>query len=222
MCSSDLVQNQAGASIITGGAGITTFYDDVVHNGAEIRTNAGARTVFFGAQSGAGAFTGLGTVEYNGDARPGNSPALVYYEGDVEFSFTSRLHIELGGQFPGSGYDQLSVFGNVYLAGRLIVSLDHFTPDFGDVFRIIDNRGVNPVMGTFQGLPEGSTFLVNGVEMQITYMGGTGNDVELTLTAIPEPGTFLLLGASGLAYGLWRRYRTNAAALAEAHDALAG
>lgn len=77
------VQNNAGGHIVNAGGGVLTFYDDVVHNGAEIRTDAGSRTVFFGAQSGAGPFTGTGTVEYAGDLRPGNSPANVTYEGDV-------------------------------------------------------------------------------------------------------------------------------------------
>jgi hypothetical protein len=47
----------AGSRVVTSGAGsVTTFYDDVVHNGLEIYTGAGASSVFFGA----GPFTGTG------------------------------------------------------------------------------------------------------------------------------------------------------------------
>lgn len=212
------VHNNSGARIVTAGGGVTTFYDDVVHNGLEIRTNAGARTIFFGSQSGAGAFTGAGTVEYNGDARPGNSPAMVHYEGDVEFSATSRLQIEIMGLIPGARYDQLVVAGNVYLGGRLILDINSFIPEPGDSFTIIDKAGVAPVVGHFQGLPEGSTFFVGDYELQITYQGGTGNDVVLSMAAVPEPGIILLLGAGGLGFGLWRRYRGTAAAI----DAAAG
>ena len=57
------------------------FHDnDVVHNGTEIRTNAGARTVFSGAQSGAGeiggADEGVGAIDDDGfgvNARAKNS-----------------------------------------------------------------------------------------------------------------------------------------------------
>lgn len=49
----------------------------------------------------------------------------------------------------------------------------------GDVFRVIDNRGTQPVSGTFDGLPNGSVVAVNDEQWQIYYNGGDGNDVEL-------------------------------------------
>ena len=52
------VLNVNAGKIVTAGGGVTTFYDDVTHNGSEIRTQMGGRTVFFGVQSGAGPFTG--------------------------------------------------------------------------------------------------------------------------------------------------------------------
>ena len=68
------VTNTGTGSILTVGGGTTTFHDDVVHNGAEIRTSSGARTVFLGAQSGAGNFTGTGTIGVpTHDARTMNS-----------------------------------------------------------------------------------------------------------------------------------------------------
>src|SRR4029450_1247268 len=91
------VTNSAGARIVTSGAGvITTFYDDVVHNGLEIFTGANSSTVFFGAQSGAGPFTGTGTVYFIGDLRPGNSPASVIYEGDVSLGGGSLFSLGIG------------------------------------------------------------------------------------------------------------------------------
>jgi len=46
---------------------------------------------------------------------------------------------------------------------------------------IIANDGVDPVSGTFAGLPEGATFTVAATLMRISYAGGTGNDVVLTI-----------------------------------------
>lgn len=204
------VQNNAGARIVTSGAGITTFYDDVVHNGAEIRTNASSRTVFFGNQSGAGNFTGTGTVEYNGDYRPGNSPANVHYEGSVVFNSTAGLFIELGGRLPGSEFDRLTIQGNIDLSGLLNLQLIHgFIPNPGDSFTIIDNQGIASINGIFTGLTEGTLFTSNGTLFQITYQGGDGND--LMITAVPEPGTVILVGISALltAGYSWKRYRVR-------------
>jgi hypothetical protein len=187
------VLNSSSGHIVTAGGGMTTFYDDVTHNGVEIRTNSGSRTVFFGAQSGAGAFTGTGTVEYNGDLRPGNSPANVIYEGSVEFSSSAHLHAELGGTVPGALYDRLSVSGTVVLSNPIldVEFLNGFTPSMGQSFMIIDNQSNQPIIGQFAGLSEGGTFTVNGTMFSASYLGGTGND--LTITSVPEPSSILLL-----------------------------
>lgn len=136
------VLNAAGGKIVAAGGSVLTFYDDVVHNGAEIRTNAGSRTVFFGSQTGAGAFTGSGVVEFNGDLRPGNSPANVSMGGDVEFGATATLHVELGGMAKGAGYDAVTIAGEAALGGGLDVKLiNGFTPTWGDSFEILTAAG---------------------------------------------------------------------------------
>ena len=43
-----------------------------------------------------------------------------------------------------------------------------------------DNDGTDPVAGNFAGLPEGMDFIANGIGLSISYVGGDGNDVELT------------------------------------------
>ena len=43
------VVNGAGGQIVTSGFTTTTFYDDVIHNGTEIRTSAGSTTVLGGS-----------------------------------------------------------------------------------------------------------------------------------------------------------------------------
>ena len=133
------VHNNGDGRIVTGGGGVTTFYDDVVHNGDEIRTFAGARTVFFGNQSGAGNFTGTGLVEYASDLRPGNSPATVTYEGGVLLNSSAALFIELGGTTAGTQHDKIDVEGDLELDGTLAVSLvNGFAPQAGDLFNILD------------------------------------------------------------------------------------
>jgi T5SS/PEP-CTERM-associated repeat protein len=182
--------NAAGARIVTSGAGaVTTFFDDVVHNGLEIFTGAGASTVFFGDQSGAGSFTGTGTVYFIGDLRPGNSPASVIYGGDVAFGGASILGLEIGGLLAGTQFDRLSIAGTLFEDGVLEVSLyGGFMPGFGDTFDLFD---AGAVAGSFDdvNLPA----LAGGLEWDATNLQSTGQ-----LRVVPEPSAPLLamLGAA--------------------------
>jgi autotransporter-associated beta strand protein len=72
--------------------------------------------------------------------------------------------------------------GLVNLGGTLTVNLVH-PPFDGSTFTIIDNEGTDAVNGSFTGLPEGSILTLSGINFQITYKGGTGNDD--VISAIP-------------------------------------
>ena len=85
------------------------------------------------------------------------------------------LSVNLNGPAPGTGYDQLVVVGAVHLGGSL--SLASFTPPPpGTMVTVIDNELGLPVVGTFAGLPQGSTF--NG--MRISYTQLLSHNVTLT------------------------------------------
>ncbi len=145
------ITNSAGAKIISSGGGPTTFFDDVTNQG-EIRTSAGSFTVFFGSVSGAGTFTGLGTVNFEGDLKPGNSPADVQFAGNVALGSNATLQIEFAGIDQGSAYDHISVTGQLSLGGTLDVSLiNGFNPQPGNSFDILD---FNPgsLSGTFSAI----------------------------------------------------------------------
>ena len=53
----------------------------------------------------------------------------------------------------------------------------------GTIFTVIDNTSANPIAGTFSNLPDQSTFIIKGNKYQVSYQGGDGND--LTLTVVP-------------------------------------
>jgi acetyl esterase/lipase len=94
--------------------------------------------------------------------------------------------VSLGGPyevdlFSDGSSDLLQVTGTVTLSGPLVVSIPAGTPVFGQAFTIIDNDGSDPVNGTFAGLAEGSIFGVGPYKFRITYRGGDGNDVVLTV-----------------------------------------
>ena len=53
----------------------------------------------------------------------------------------------------------------------------------GTIFTAISNTSANPITGTFANLPDGSTFTAGHNNFQVSYEGGDGND--LTLTVVP-------------------------------------
>ncbi|MEK0448078.1 MAG: hypothetical protein RL088_346 [Verrucomicrobiota bacterium] len=118
-------------------------------------------------------------------------------------SANSELVIELAGRSAGD-YDQIAATGSVTLAGALSISvINGFIPVGGDAFTLILNDDADTVTGTFTGLPEGAPLTVSGFDFQITYVGGTGNDV--VVTAVPEPGSAALLLAGLGLLGFRRR-----------------
>lgn len=89
---------------------------------------------------------------------------------------------------PISNSTALDVNGTVTLGGaalNVVTSGPFGVP--GEVTVLIVNDGVDPVQGTFAGLPEGSLITSNGRRFAISYRGGDGNDV--VLVELPPPAT---------------------------------
>jgi autotransporter-associated beta strand protein len=106
------------------------------------------------------------------------------------FANTATFTTELAGTTPGAGgHDQLKVIGPVNLGGAALNVVPSFTPNLGAKFTIVDNDGVDPIVGTFAGLAEGATLTAGGVNFKISYKGAdgaTGNDVVLTVDSLVE------------------------------------
>ncbi len=191
------VNNTGSGKIVAAGASTVTFYDDVINNG-DIRTVTGSRSVFFGSVTGAGTFTGGGTVELEGDLKPGNSPANVTFGGNVEIGATAGLDIELAGTTKGAQYDSLTIAGTVSLGGTLNASLiDGFIPSSGQAFEILTAAG--GINGTFDttNLPA----LAGGLFFDLDYMP---NAISLSVVGIL--GDFNLSGTVDSAdYVVWRK-----------------
>jgi hypothetical protein len=108
---------------------------------------------------------------------------------ETAFSAGSKLNIDIDGTSPNDDYQQLSVVGMIDLDGLELTFIgSNHTPVVGQTFVIVDNDGADPISGTFTGLPEGATisgFLGSGLDALITYVGGDGNDVVLTVQCPP-------------------------------------
>jgi len=125
------------------------------------------------------------SVFAGGHVSPGNSPGNLTTAGSVLMS-SGTLNIELNGLTAGTGYDRLTTAGTVTLGGALNVNVG-FAPALGDSFTILNKTSGGGITGTFSGLPEGAIVNAGAVSFQITYTGGTGNDVVLTRVATATP-----------------------------------
>jgi hypothetical protein len=179
-----------------GGAQTAIFHDDVVQNGALTVSASGVTrsvAVFLGGFSGAGGITGGGDVFFEGDLRPGNSPASVTYTANVSLAANAALTMELGGRAQGAQYDHLTVNGNLTLGGTVaVVLLGGFTPALGDTFDLFDFDPAR-LSGSFASFEMPA--LAPGLTWDTTQLTNTG-----ALTVVPEPGSaaLLLLGAVAL------------------------
>jgi autotransporter-associated beta strand protein len=169
-----------GANTYTGGT--------VVASGALLVKGslaAGTVTVASGATLGGSGTTGPIAVSAGGTVLPGTGATgtAILSTGSVTLASGAAFNVVLNDVTPGSGYDQLNVTGTVNLAGSTLKVTLGFTPPIGTAFTLINNDGTDPVVGTFQGLPERATLVINSMTFQISYVGGTGNDVVLTRIA---------------------------------------
>jgi fibronectin-binding autotransporter adhesin len=99
--------------------------------------------------------------------------------GHLALTNNSTFRFETRDVPDGIEYDRVEVSGTVKLDDV------NFQPILGSAGRsniayiLILNDGNDPVQGTFNGLPEGAPLTLDGGQFDITYQGGTGNDVVL-------------------------------------------
>ena len=117
---------------------------------------------------------------------PGHSPGCLTV--GAGFSLSGTYQVDVGGTTACTGYDQIKVTGVVSLDSTNSVLqatlYNGFVPKVGESYTIIDNDAADPVSGTFSGITEGGTYVNQGVTYTVTYIGGDGNDVVLTVTAV--------------------------------------
>jgi autotransporter-associated beta strand protein len=201
--------------LTVGGNGDSTTFEGVIHGGGGLtKTGAGtftltANNLYTGTttvnggkllvlgqqrQSPVSLLTGgciggtgrVGNIsDLVGNIAPGASPGILVCSNFSTFGVANQLQIEINGATPGSGHDQLQVNGSVLLMGGTVHLSMNFSGAISNRYVMISNDGVDPVTGSFTGLPEGATLTSGAVTFQITYQGGDGNDVVLIQKTLP-------------------------------------
>ncbi|MFO1373188.1 MAG: autotransporter-associated beta strand repeat-containing protein [Agitococcus sp.] len=140
----------------------------------------------------AGRGTITGNVAVNGLLSPGNSPAILTINGDVDQKEGSSLLVEIDGATAGSGaghHDQVVSSGNYNIAASNTVleaklrgitgdATNSFVPSIGQSFDVVKAKAVNGAFATYKQPTEG---LAAGTRLDIGY---TANSIRLYVTPV--------------------------------------
>lgn len=165
--------NHSGPTHVNAG---TLLLSQTMSPSSPVSVAAGARLALSAGKVG-GTLTSTGGIIAPGFAVPRTGET-----GDVALDAMSKLEAHFDGVADGM-HTQHSVDGTVDLGSATLELTFGYAAQPGDSFLLVANDDVDPVIGTFAGLAEGATFTADGVMLGITYAGGTGNDVVLTVKA---------------------------------------
>ena len=132
----------------------------------------------------------VGSITGSGTVAPGNGGPAMLTCSNLMFTSSGTYSVDMTGPAPGVGYAQLNPISPTpsnILGNATLQVVPNFTVPvvIGQQFTIVSNATAFPFNGTFAGLPEGAQFTAGGFIFRISYVGGTGNDVVLTLLGVP-------------------------------------
>jgi autotransporter-associated beta strand protein len=176
-----------GASIYTGGTTIT-LGDFVVSNRTGSATGTGPVQVDAGRIGGLGTIAGTLTIGNSSGSAATLIPAIGTKK-QVTTIVNSALTFN-GGASYSCGVDTTQSSGDQVVANGVTInggatftfhSKGNGALPPGTVFTAINNTAATPITGNFSGLAEGSTITAGNNTYEISYAGGDGNDMTLTV-----------------------------------------
>jgi autotransporter-associated beta strand protein len=177
------------ASTYTGGTTVSQG-TLLVTNRTGSATGTGAVQVNKGTLGGTGIITGavtVGTGRRSGAILlPGKSataPGILTIDSALSFNSLSTYKCVLNRSTVKAS--KATAHGVTINSNVLFTFVDVGTGTLatGTVFTVINNTSANPISGAFNNLTNGLVFTSNGNNFRVSYTGGTGND--LTLTVVP-------------------------------------
>jgi hypothetical protein len=191
-----------GHTISSDGPNVTTITVGAGSNQSSQSPNIGKNVTYIvDGQTGAttiangGLLKGSGSlaklaVQPGATVAPGHSPGCLEVDDGLTMSGIYNAQVQSGGGAACSDYDQISAGGLIDLtSGTLDLQfLNNFNPAVGQSYEIIKNQSNVAISGNFNNLPEGDVFLAGSIKLRITYQGGDGNNVVVTVV---DPSTTL-------------------------------
>ena len=129
----------------------------------------------------------------------GNATGIRTVNGSLAVNAGGTLRVRINGTAAGAQYDQLrltSASAVAALSGALdVVAAPGLAA--GTTFLILDiSPGNGAVTGNFFGKPAGSVFAASGFNWIISYSGGDGNDVTLTVAKPQQSWRYAYFGTT--------------------------
>ncbi|OYU26358.1 MAG: hypothetical protein CFE41_16505 [Burkholderiales bacterium PBB2] len=208
----------AGSQIILSGLSNTTLYGKLeIQKDAELRVTEGSVATFVAEvkQRNGANVNGDGKMFFEGGLSIGNSPGYGYIQGSVTFAGSNTYTAEIGGinactalscaagsPLLDSSFDKLVVGGNLRLGGKLTLSSwNGFVAQAGQSFDLLDWGSSS---GTFSSIDATGLTLAAGTQLDFSQLYTNGS---ITVTAVPEPGSWALMLAGLFGVGFVARRR---------------
>ena len=213
-----LISNLTIATGTTTLTGTTAVSGSLAVSNGSVFTNSGTVTgnvSVSGVMNGTGTVDGALQIKAGGELAPGNSPGTQTVTGNFTVDSGARVSMQLDSL---ASYDQIVVGGVITLDGTLDLSLGAMAG--GQLYTLILNSGTSAIQGAFANievsgsavtLGAGNTFTVDGLTYDLSYTGGDGNDLTLSVLSVPEPSTWVMIvgGVGMLAVGQRMRRRAQ-------------
>jgi len=125
-----------------------------------------------------GRISGRGSVEaehviIEGELSPGDSPGCINFGGNLTFSSTATLLIEIGGTLECSEYDRLDVANTLTINGATLqlVLINGFVPDFRQRYDVLDWGAIS---GSFASIDASAAVLTFPLQWDTSQLYATG------------------------------------------------
>jgi autotransporter-associated beta strand protein len=184
-----------GTTLVTAG---TLLVNGSLAAGSAVTVDSGATL------GGNGTINGAAVV--NGNLRPGNSPGVLTFGSSLTLSATSAVTMELNSTVRGTGYDGIDVTGALTYGGALTINVGSAFLGSSETFSLFTSGSQSGDFDSMslEGAYDTGSFTNSSGVWNLTDSSGnhwsfsqaTG---DLGFTAVPEPSTWALLAASGLA-----------------------
>jgi autotransporter-associated beta strand protein len=171
-------------------SGVTTVTDGslVVNNRTGSGTGAGALNVNAGTLGGKGIIsdsttigTGTGSGAFLAPSVASRQPTILTLNNILTFKGDGNYSYKLNTR--NAQADQVIANGVTIESGAQVDfnAVDNKRLTVGTIFIVINNTLANPISGTFANLADNSIFTVGRNNYQVSYEGGDGNDLTLTV-----------------------------------------